>query len=76
MTATNQLIALSDAENFALTLKKNFGEEEWDVRLISNEIGGNLRKLYKATNAVLEVAAEEVLMQYAVSEGSIKDAES
>lgn len=74
MTALNQLIALADEADFALTVKRNYGSgEEWEVRLISNEVGGNLRKLYKNTSPVLEIAAEGVLMEYEVSTFHPKD---
>lgn len=74
MTALDQLVALADEADFALTVKRNYGSgEEWEVRLISNEIGGNLRKLYKNTSPVLEIAAEGVLMEYEASTFQPKD---
>ena len=74
MTALDQLVALADEADFALTVKRNYGSgEEWEVRLISNEVGGNLRKLYKNTSPVLEIAAEGVLMEYEVSTFQPKD---
>ena len=84
MTALDQLVALADEADFALTVKRtgavgvggnsNYGSgEEWEVRLISNEVGGNLRKLYKNTSPVLEIAAEGVLMEYEASTFQPKD---